>query len=60
MGCLKNVLAGVGCLVVLLAAAVVGFIYRDRLAHYYRRVRGIPEPPPAVYVLPGPGGAVRA
>jgi hypothetical protein len=60
VGCLKNVLAGVGCLVVLLAAAVVGFIYRDRLAHYYRGVRGIPEPPPAVYVLPGPGGAARA
>ncbi len=60
MGCLKNVLAGIGCLVVLLAAAVAGYLYRDRLAHLYRRVRGIREPAPAVYVLPGPGGAARA
>jgi hypothetical protein len=60
VGCLKNVLAGVGCLVVLLVAAVVGFIYRDRLAHLYRKMRGMPEPPPAVYVLPAAGGADRA
>lgn len=60
MGCLRNVLAGIGCLVVLLAAAVVGFIYRDRLAHLYRKVRGMSEPAPAVYVLPSPGGARRA
>lgn len=60
MGCLKNVLAGVGCLVVLLVAAVAGYVYRDRLGHLYRRVRGIPERPPVVYVLPSPGGASRA
>lgn len=60
MGCLKNVLAGVGCLVVLLVAVVGGYIYRDRLAHLYRKVRGIAEPAPAVYVQPGPGGATRA
>lgn len=60
MGCLKNVLAGVGCLVVLIAAAVVGFIYRDDLAHLWRRVRGVPEPAPVVYVLPTTGGAEHA
>lgn len=60
MGCLKNILAGVGCLVVLLAAAVAGFLYRDRIAHLYRKLRGIPERPPAVYVLPAAGGAARA
>lgn len=60
MGCLKGALAGIGCLVVLLAAAAAGYIYRDRLAHLYRRVRGAPEPPPAVYVMPSPGGAARA
>lgn len=60
MGCLKNVLAGVGCLVVLLAAAVAAYLFRDRLAHLYRKVRGIPEPPAAVWVLPAPGGAARA
>ena len=60
MSCLKNVLAGVGCLVVLAAAAVLGFIYRDDLAHLWRRVRGVPEPPPVVYVLPAAGGAAHA
>ena len=60
MGCLKNILAGIGCLVVLLVAAAAGFLYRDPLAHLYRRVRGIPEQPPMVYVLPSAGGASRA
>jgi hypothetical protein len=57
---LKSVFAGVGCLVVLAVAAVLGFMYRDRLASLYRRVRGVPEPPPAVYVMPSPEGATRA
>ncbi len=60
MGCLKNVLAGVGCLVVLLAAAVAGYLYRDRLAHLWRSVRGVREPPPIVYVMPAAGGAAHA
>ena len=60
MGCLKSTLAGIGCLVVLLAAAAAAYLYRDRLAHLYRRFRGIPEPTPVVYVLPSPGGAARA
>ena len=60
MGCLKNILAGVGCLVVLVAAAVLGFVYRDKLAQLWRRVRGVPEPPPLVYVLPSADGAARA
>jgi hypothetical protein len=60
VGCLKNALAGIGCLVLLVAAAVLAFVNRDRLAHWYRAIRGVPEPPPVVYVLPGPGGAARA
>jgi hypothetical protein len=60
VGCLKNVLAGVGCVVVLAAVVVVGFIYRDRLAHLWHRVWGGREPPPIVYVLPAPGGAAHA
>ncbi len=60
MGCLKNLLAGIGCLAVLLAAAVAGYANRDGLAHLYRKVRGIPERPPVVYVRPSPGGASRA
>ncbi len=60
MGCLKNVLAGVGCLVVLLAAVVAGYLYRDRLTHLYRRVRGLPAAPALVDVRPDSGGAARA
>jgi hypothetical protein len=60
VGCLKNVLAGIGCLVVLGAAAVLGFMYRDRLAQLWGRFRGVREPPPIVYVTPAPGGAAHA
>jgi len=60
VGCLKNILAGIGCLVVLLAAVVAGYVYRDELAHLYRRVRGIPERPPAVYATPSADAARRA
>ena len=60
MGCLKNVLAGVGCLVLVVATAVLAFLYRDRLAHLWRSLRGAPEPPPIVYVTPAPGGAAHA
>jgi hypothetical protein len=56
MGCLRRI----GCLVILLAAVVAGFLYRDRIAALYRRVRGVPEPPPAVYVPPAPGATAQA
>jgi hypothetical protein len=60
MSCVKNAFAGIGCLVVLAVAAVAGFVYRDRLAAIYHRVRGIPEPAPAVYVRSAPGAAAQA
>jgi hypothetical protein len=60
MSCVKNAFAGIGCLVVLVVAAVAGFVYRDRLVAIYHRVRGTPEPPPAVYVRPAPGAAAQA
>ena len=56
MGCLRKL----GCLVILLAAVVAGFLYRDRIAALYRRVRGVPEPAPVVYVPPAPGAAPQA
>jgi len=56
MGCVRRI----GCLVILLAAVVAGFLYRDRIAALYRRVRGVPEPPPAVFVPPAPGAAAQA
>jgi hypothetical protein len=60
MGCLKRLLAGIGCLVVLVAAALAAWVYRDRLAAAYRRVRGIRDPAPVVYATPAAGGAARA
>jgi hypothetical protein len=60
VGCLKRVLAGVGCLVVLLAAALAAWVFRDRITAAYRRVRGVREPPPVVYVKPAADGAARA
>ena len=56
MGCLRKL----GCLVLLLAALVAGFLLRDRLGALLRRVRGTPEPAPLVYVTPAPGAAARA
>jgi len=56
MGCLRRI----GCLVILVAAALAGYLYRDRIVAAYRRVRGVPAPPPIVYVAPVPGAADRA
>ena len=56
MGCLRRL----GCLILLLAAVAAGFLYRDRLAALYRRVRGVPAPAPVVYTPPAPGAAARA
>jgi len=60
VSCVKSAFAGIGCVVVLAAAAVAGFVYRDHIAGLFRRVRGVPEPPPAVYVAPTPGAAAKA
>jgi hypothetical protein len=57
---MKRLLAGIGCLVVLAAAALGGWVFHDRLAAVYRRVRGLPEPAPVVYAMPEAGGAARA
>lgn len=55
MGCLKQIVVQIGCLVVLVALIVLGFVYRDQLGAVYRRVRGLPPAPAAeTYVMPGP------
>jgi hypothetical protein len=59
MGCMGKALAGLGCLVVVVALAA-GYLLRDRLAHEWRRLRGAPEPPPVVYAAPAPGAAAHA
>jgi len=57
MGCLRRL----GCLVLLLAAALVaGFLFRDRLAALYHRLRGSRAAAPVAYAAPAPGSAARA
>ena len=59
MGCLRRLLTGIGCLVVLLAA-LAGWLYRDRLGVLYRRIRGVPEPAAPAFVTPRPDAAREA
>ena len=60
MGCLKAIFVQAGCLVLLVAAAVFGFLYRREIWDTYRRFRG--EKPAAVagFVAPAPRGGARA
>jgi hypothetical protein len=61
MGCLKQVFVQIGCLVLVIAALVFGFIYREQVTAVYRRMRGMPPPAETVvYTAPAPGGAGRA
>ena len=61
MGCLRRIFVQVGCLVVLVALAVLGFIYREQLAAVYRRLRREPPPPErAAFAAPERGGADTA
>ncbi len=56
---MKGCLRGFGCLVLVLAALAAAFLYRDKLAALYRRVRGLPQPAPVVYTPPRPGAAAQ-
>jgi hypothetical protein len=60
MGCLKALFVQVGCVVILIAAAIFGWIYRRDLVDAYRRVRGLPTAAALVYAAPQPGDADRA
>lgn len=60
MGCLKALFVQVGCVVILIAAAIFGWIYRRDLMDAYRRVRGLPPAVAVVYVAPQSGDADRA
>ena len=59
MGCLKAMVVRIGCLVLLVALAVLGWIYREQVADLYRRLRGLPPRAEAVYAAPDatPSGA---
>ena len=60
MGCLKAIFVQVGCLVVLVAAAALGFLYRREIWDTYRRFRGEKPPAAAGFVAPEPRGGARA
>ena len=53
MGCLRRL----GCLVILLAAVVAGWLYRDRIVALWHRLRGVPAAAPVTYAAPAPGAA---
>jgi hypothetical protein len=60
-GCLRNTLAGVGCLTVLAVGGVVGWKYRAQVAGVYRSFRGPAPAAPAPAVAGSPGeDAARA
>lgn len=60
MGCLRALFVQVGCLVVLVAAAVLGFLYRDTLWAAYRRYRGDRPAAEIAFAPAAPDGAARA
>jgi hypothetical protein len=62
MGCLKALFVQVGCLVLLVAAAVLAFLYRKPLWDAYQRWRGAKPPAAVSYAAPSSdaAGARRA
>jgi hypothetical protein len=59
MGCLKALVVQVGCLLLLVAAAVLAFLYRKPLWDAYHRWRGGKPPAAAAYAAP-PSDAASA
>ena len=60
MGCLRALFVQVGCLVLLAAALVFGFLYRRPLWDAYRRFRGERPAAELTYAAPVEGGARSA
>jgi len=58
MGCLRALFVQVGCLVLLVAGVVLGFLYREQLWEAYRDLRGPRPAAAAVYSAPS-ADAVR-
>lgn len=57
MGCLRGLLAQIGCLVVLVLLLVLGYVFRDQVGALYRSFRNLPPPEEsAPYVAPDSGG----
>jgi hypothetical protein len=53
-------LARIGCLVVLVLAAVLGWVYRREVVEQYRRLRGLPPPAVVEWTAPAAGDLERA
>jgi hypothetical protein len=60
MGCLKALFVQIGCLLLLVAAAVLAFVYRRPLVDGYRRWRGERPAAAAAYAAPDAAGGRRA
>ncbi len=56
MGCLRSLIAQVGCLVVLVALVFFGWVYREQVADVVRRLRGQPPKADVVWVQPAASG----
>jgi len=54
MGCIRALFVQVGCLVLLVAAAVLGFLYRDKVMEVYRDLRGHRPAAAVAYSAPSP------
>jgi len=52
MGCLRTLFFQIGCLVLLVALAFFGWVYREQTMDLVRRLRGLPPKADAVYVMP--------
>jgi hypothetical protein len=60
MGCLRSLVAQVGCLLVLVALAFFGWVYREQAADVVRRLRGQPPRADVVWVQPAPAATDAA
>jgi hypothetical protein len=60
MGCLKALFVQVGCLLILVAAVVLAFVYRRPLVDAYRKWRGERPAAAVAYAAPDAAGGRRA
>jgi len=60
MGCLKAMAVRLGCLVLLVLAALLGWLYRERLVDWYQGLRGGSAAGAPRFVSPGPDDLERA
>jgi hypothetical protein len=52
MGCLRTIVFQIGCLVLLVALAFFGWVYREQTMDLVRRLRGLPPTTDVVFVMP--------